>query len=301
MLDTHQLNVFLAAAETLNFTQAAARLHMTQPSVSQHIQSLEHHFGQALFIRSGRTLELSEAGMALVPLARDIVGRSVHIEEMMKSLEGEVHGHLLVGCSTTPGKYILPHLLAKFHRLYPQVRVSCHVASQMESLERLCAGEIHLVLVSQPEMAPRELELRMFTVDPVVLIAPLDHPWAERDVIEPEELYSGDFILREDGSGTKQAVEAGLTAVGIEPDRLETLLILGNSEAIALAVEEGIGVGFVSNMVYTKLVQDRVALVNVNGLHIQRDIFIGRHSRRPATVAQTAFWDFISRTEEMSI
>ena len=141
----------------------------------------------------------------------------------------------------------------------------------------------------------------MFTVDPVVLIAPLDHPWAQRDMIEPEELYSGDFILREEGSGTKQAVEAGLAAIGIEKDRLETLLILGNSEAIALAVEEGIGVGFVSNMVYTKLVHDRVALVNVHGLHIQRDIFIGRHTRRPATVAQTAFWDFISRTEEMSI
>lgn len=301
MLDTHQLNVFLAAAEALNFTQAAARLHMTQPSVSQHIQALEHHFGQVLFIRSGRTLQLSEAGMALVPLARDIVSRSVHIEEMMKSLEGEVHGHLLVGCSTTPGKYILPHLLADFHRLYPQVKVSCHVASQMEALERLCEGEIHLALVSQPEMAPRELELRMFTVDPVVLIAPLDHPWAQRDMIEPEELYSGDFILREEGSGTKRAVDAGLAAIGIEKDRLETLLILGNSEAIALAVEEGIGVGFVSNMVYTKLVQDRVALVNVHGLHIQRDIFIGRHSRRPATVAQTAFWDFISQKEGMSI
>lgn len=301
MLDAHQLNVFLAAAETLNFTQAAARLHMTQPSVSQHIQALEHHFGHVLFIRSGRTLQLSEAGMALVPLARDMVSRSVHIEELMKSLEGEVHGHLLVGCSTTPGKYILPHLLANFHRLYPQVRVSCHVASQLESLERLCEGEIHLALVSQPQIAPRELELRMFTVDPVVLIAPLDHPWAERDEIDPEELYSADFILREDGSGTKQAVESGLTAIGIESDRLDTLLILGNSEAIALAVEEGLGVGFVSNMVYTKLVQDRVARVNVRGLNIQRDIFIGRHTRRPATVAQTAFWEFISSKEELSL
>ena len=86
MLDAHQLNVFLIAAETLNFTQAAVRLHMSQPSVSQHIFSLEQHFEQPLFIRSGRNVQLTDAGVALVPLARELVARSVHIEEMMKSL-----------------------------------------------------------------------------------------------------------------------------------------------------------------------------------------------------------------------
>ena len=97
MLDAHQLNVFLVAAETLNFTLAARRLHMSQPSVSQHIQSLEQYFDQSLFIRSGRTLQLTDAGEALVPLAQDMVNRSIRIEETIKSLQDEVYGHLLVG------------------------------------------------------------------------------------------------------------------------------------------------------------------------------------------------------------
>ena len=88
MLDVHQLNVFLMAAETLSFTQAAQQLHMTQPSVSQHIQGLEHHFDTQLFFRNGRNLELTDAGMALLPLTKEAVMLSQRIDETMASLKG---------------------------------------------------------------------------------------------------------------------------------------------------------------------------------------------------------------------
>lgn len=295
MLDTHQLNVFLVAAETLNFTQAARLLHMSQPSVSQHVQSLEQSLGQPLFNRAGRHIELTEAGMALVPLAREMVERSVHIVETMKSLEGEVHGHLLVGCSTTPGKYILPGLLASFHRDYPLVRVSCHVTSQGQAFEMLCDGEVQVAMVSEPFMTCNTVETRLFMIDPVVLIAPLDHPWAERGEISPEELLETEFIVREEGSGTEAAVRMALAAVDMSLDDLDTLLVLGSSEAIALSVQEGLGVGFVSQIVVSRLVQDSVARIQVTGLDITREIHIGSQKRKPATVAQEAFWTFIEK------
>ena len=112
MLDTHRLRVFLIAAETLNFSVAAKRLHLTQPSVSQHIQALEQKFGTDLFVRSGRRLCLTEAGAVLVPMAEKMVSMAMHAQEVMSNLKGEVHGHLQVGCSTTPGKYMLPKLLS---------------------------------------------------------------------------------------------------------------------------------------------------------------------------------------------
>ncbi|UCC50919.1 MAG: LysR family transcriptional regulator [Anaerolineaceae bacterium] len=293
MLDTHQLNVFLIAAETLNFTQAARLLHMSQPSVSQHIQTLEQSFGHPLFVRLGRRIELTDSGEALVPLAREMVRRSIQIEETMKSLEGEVHGHLLVGCSTTPGKYILPQLLARFHHLNPKVRVSCTVASQGEVFRMLCDGEVHVAMISEPYMSSRDVETKIFMTDPMTLIVPLDHPWALRGEIDPEELSEGEFIFREVGSGTETTVRRALAEAGIATDSLNTLLVLGSSEAIALSVQEGIGVGFVSNIVLTKLVEGRVAPIRVKGLEIERDIYIGTHIRRPATVAQRVFWDFI--------
>ena len=294
MLDTHQLNVFLVAAETLNFTQAGRLLHMSQPSVSQHIQALEQSFGQPLFVRLGRRIDLTDAGKALAPLARDMVRRSVQIEETMKSLEGEVHGHLLVGCSTTPGKYILPWLLANYHDLYPKVRVSCTVAAQGDVFNMLCDGEVQVAIISEPYMSSRDVEARLFMTDPIVLIAPLEHPWAVRGVIDPEELRDGEFIFREAESGTNTQVRRSLASVGIAVIDLSTILVLGSSEAVALSVQEGIGVGFVPNIIVTKLVKGRVAPIQIRGLEIERDIYMGLHVRRQATVAQRVFWELIN-------
>jgi DNA-binding transcriptional LysR family regulator len=299
MLDAHQLNVFLIAAETLNFTHAAQRLHMTQPSVSQHIKALEKHFGMKLFIRAGRNIELTDAGVALVPMARELIQQSIYTEEAMASLLDGVYGHLLVGCSTTPGKYVLPQLLANFHRAHPKVKVTCNVTPQSKALEMLCNGDVHFALASTTlGETTKAAEFRNFMTDPVLLIAPLDHPWAQRSVVDPEELSEADFILREDGSGTMNAVLEGLAKIDVSKDELNTLLTLGNSEAIAMAVQEGLGVGFVSSLVFTRLVADRVATVDVRGLEIRRDIYIGRQKRRPATAAQIAFWAFICGLED---
>jgi len=294
MLDVHQLNVFLAAAETLSFTQAAQRLHMTQPSVSQHIQALERHFEMQLFFRNGRNLELTEAGMALLPLARDAVSMSIRIDEMMESLKGKVYGHLIVGCSTTPGKYILPQLLARFHREYPQVRVTCQVSPQHEALRQVSEGEAHFALFSLGQDAYGDVEACGFLCDPIILIAPLDHPWAQRGMIEPHEVLEADFIMRETTSGTFNAVREALAEHGVSTGDLRILITLGNAEAIALAVQEGIGVGFVSQMVVERLCPQRVAVVKVRGVDICRRIYIGRNNRRPATRAQTAFWNFLN-------
>lgn len=158
----------------------------------------------------------------------------------------------------------------------------------------LCDGEVHVAMISDPFMNSRDIETQIFMSDPIVLIAPLDHPWAIRGEIDLEDLRDGDFILREVGSGTETTVRRSLTAAGIATDDLSTLLILGSSEAIALSVQEGIGVGFVSDIIVTKLVEGRVAPVRVRGLEIERDIHMGLHTRRPATVAQRVFWDFIN-------
>ena len=294
MLDVHQLNVFLVAAETLNFTQAAQQLHMTQPSVSQHIQGLERHFDTLLFLRNGRNLELTDAGMALLPLAKEAVTLSMQIDETMVSLKGDLYGHLIVGCSTTPGKYILPHILARFHHEYPQVRVTCQVSPQVAALQSLEDGDAHFALFSLPHDRFPDVEAISFMSDPITLIAPLDHPWAQRGEIEAQELIEADYIMREVSSGTFSAVREALAKHDISMSDLRILITLGNAEAIALAVQEGIGVGFVSQLVIDRLCRGKVAEVRVRDTEIRRQIYIGRNGRRPTTNAQKAFWEFLS-------
>ncbi len=297
MLDVHQLNVFLAAAESLSFTQAAQQLHMTQPSVSQHIQGLERHFDMQLFLRNGRNLELTDAGMSLLPLAREAVTLSIRIDETMESLKGNIYGHLIVGCSTTPGKYILPNLLARFHKKYPQVRVTCQVSPQADAIRNVAEGDVHIALFSLDYGSYPDIEAISFLCDPIVLITPLDHPWAQRGEIEPHELLEADFIMREAASGTFSATREALAKHNISITDLRILITLGNAEAIALAVQEGIGVGFISQMIIERICRGKVAEVPVRGLEICRQIYIGCNNRRPATSAQTAFWDFLSAEE----
>ncbi len=302
MLDAHQLNVFLVASKTLNFTKAAQLLHMSQPSVSQHIKSLEQHFGINLFERTSRQLRLSDAGEALLPLAQEMVSQSVRIEEEMVSLRGKIFGHLRVGCSTTPGKYVLPQLLARFHNRHPMVKVTCQVSPQADAIEMLCKGQIHFALSSHSHGKNcTGAEFRLFLRDPVMLIAPLEHPWSQRGEISPEELLEENFILREEESGTFATVHDALSKIGLSVHNLNTLLTLGNSEAIALAVQEGLGVGFVSNTVVNGMRQPNIAVVSVRGLRISRDIYIGQYIGSPPTVAQAAFWKMIKNLQPDAI
>lgn len=133
--------------------------------------------------------------------------------------------------------------------------------------------------------------------DPVILIAPADHPWSRRGEITTGELFEADYILREPESGTYQAVHDALAGIGLDIKDLKTLLTLGNSEAIALSVQEGLVAGFVSQIVVTKLKPGRVEPIRIKELEIQRDIQIGRNTRRQATTAQDSFLEFIMGME----
>jgi DNA-binding transcriptional LysR family regulator len=300
MLDAHQLNVFLTAATTLNFTAAARQLHMSQPSVSQHIRELENFFDTQLFVREGRRIYLTDAGVALIPMAQRLVSASVSLEEKMRSLKEEVYGHLIVGCSTTSGKYILPFLLAEFLKRHPKVEATCHVASRVISIQMLCDGDVQLALASANDFC-QDVEFKRLMADPVILIAPLDHPWAGKGEVEGSELLGGSFIMREEGSGTRSIAAQGLQRLGLNIDQLPRVLTLGNSEAIALAVQEGIGVAFSTQSVVDYITSGRVAPVKIKGLTMQQDIYIGRHNRHPATVAQTAFWNFVQERDQQPV
>jgi DNA-binding transcriptional LysR family regulator len=143
MLELYELNVFVQAAETLSFTAAAARLNVSQPAVSMQISNLEKRLNTSLFDRSGRNIKLTEATEVLLPLAREIRSFGTHIEETMASVYGTLKGHLQIACSTSAGKYILPHLIARFRQLHPQVRVTVGICSLDGAVEQVCDGRCH--------------------------------------------------------------------------------------------------------------------------------------------------------------
>jgi DNA-binding transcriptional LysR family regulator len=293
MLDTYQLNIFLVAAEVENFSQAARYLNLSQPSVSGQIQSLEKQLNVQLFHRAGRHISLTEEGHILLPMAREMVQNSTRVEETMASLAGDVVGHLMLGCSTSAGKYTFPHLVARFRQKYPKVSVSCVMATRRTVLGELLEGKTHLA-VSSARKYTNQIRYRFFLQDPVVLVVPVNHPWANREQIEPKELLEESFVLREEDSGTRVVLEKGLSEKDLAVDQLQTTMEIANSEAIRTAVEAGIGVAFISRLVAAPSIETgKLVEVKVADLDLKQNLYIGRCLNRPATKAQTAFWDFI--------
>jgi DNA-binding transcriptional LysR family regulator len=293
MLSVHQLNVFLIAADTLNFTQTAKMLHLTQSNVSQHIKSLEGQLGVELFHRKGRTIELTTAGEVLLPHARDIVGGALRATEQMELLKSEVHGSLIIGCNTAPGKYILPLLLAQFHEQYPMVKISCQVLPMDKTLELLEMGLIQFAMLNRVGDSETRAEFQLFLDEPILLIVPKGHPWEEKGVIEPEMLFEEKFIMREQTSSSYQDVRQGLANVGVDVDNLNTFLEMGTSEAVALAVEQGLGIGFISRLILEKICPGRVSVVDIQGVCIVQNIYMGRQTIQSISSAQAAFWEYV--------
>lgn len=297
MVNLNELVIFLAAAECGNFSQAGRQLHLSQPAVSQNMENLEKRFGAKLFMRQGRTVRLTEAGQALRPMAVELLATARRLDETMASLKGEVVGEMNLGCSTASGKYLLPGLIARFRKLFPQVRVNVLVHNRETVLNKLLGGDFSMGISSR-RVEHNDLEYRDFYRDEVILIVPAGHAWARYARIYPDDLQDAPIILREESAGTRQVLFEGLRQHDISPDMLNVVMVLGNAEAIEMAVEEGIGVAFLSRLAAQRGLEcGRVVEVEVKGMPLSRDLFLARNRRYPCTRAEAEFWNFTGSTE----
>jgi DNA-binding transcriptional LysR family regulator len=293
----NDLAVFLVACETKNFSQAGRQLHLSQPAISQTINNLEKHFGTKLFLRQGRSVDLTEIGQALRPMAIELVSAARRMEETVSSLQGEVVGEFEIGCSTASGKYLLPNLIARYRRMYPLVRINVLVTSRDSVIKKLVSGEVAMG-VSSRRIDHRDLEYKDFFLDEVILIAPADHRWAGYRRVYPDDLLDEPMILREENSGTLEVLKTGLLEHDISFDMLNVTMGLGNAEAIEMAVEEGIGVAFISRLAAARGIElGRIVEVEVQGMKLFRKIYLARNQRFPTTRAQSEFWDFVHQPE----
>lgn len=293
MLNLDSLKVFLAVAEYGSFSEAGRQLHLSQPAVSQIIQGLERQLGVQLFIRQGRTVQLTDGGQMLVPMARELLTSAQRVEQTMLSVQGEVIGEMTVGCSTASGKYLLPGMIARFRREYPQVRINVLVTSRESVINKLLSGDVCLG-VSSKQIEHSDLEYQNFFKDDVILIVPASHPWAQYRKVYPDDLLEEPMILREEAAGTREVLTEGLLKCDISPDMLNVAMVLGNAEAIEMAVEEELGVAFISRLAAARGMElGRVVEVEVEGMNLIRNIYLVRNRKQPCTRAQTEFWQAI--------
>ena len=265
-----QMRVFAAVARNLSFTRAAQELHLTQPAVSQQVSLLEEEVGMPLFEQIGRKIRLAPAGMELLRYATQITELLREAGETLAAMQGLKRGELKLGTVST-AKYFDPTLLSAFAPAYPEVTIKFTVANREEIVNLLGANELDLVIMGRP---PRELDTTAepFARHPFVIIASPDHTLAGRRRIPLKSLARENFIIREQGSGTRASMEHVFRERAV-PFRAS--MEVSSNETIKQAVMAGMGLSFISSHTIGLETQtQRLAVLDIVGLPIVRDWYV---------------------------
>jgi DNA-binding transcriptional LysR family regulator len=291
-MDTRQLAAFCAVVERRSFSQAAERLGVTQPAVSLQVRALEKRFGTQLLDRSGRRVEPTEAGMRLYRGAQRLLALEEQVvAEVALESGDDLTGTFNIGASTGPGGIVLSHLLCEFQARNPELRVALSVFDTQTIVERVAARELELGVVGA---APRHrgVVFEPFLHDEVILACPPGHPFAGTTVTL-DELRAETLIVMQEGAGVRQMIEDELRRAGTRLRDLDVRLELGLQESVTSAVKAGYGVTFISrNSVESDLAAGTLAEARVQGLELERDIYLVRASGRAETRAARAFLEF---------
>jgi LysR family transcriptional regulator, low CO2-responsive transcriptional regulator len=287
------LETFAEAAERGGFSAAARHLGISQAAVSQRIQQLETVLKTPLFRREAGRVSLTDAGRRLHGYARRILDLTAEARTAVTGTPGSVTGDLCLAASSVPGEHLLPALLVAFRKRYPAVRVRVTVSDTDAVVHEVEQGTAHLGLVGDRGGGPH-LEFRRFDSDELVLVVPTDHPWRRRKRVKAADLLAQPLIQRERGSGSRHILERSLERIGIAADSLNVVLELGSSEAIAAAVLEGLGAAVISARAIQKEVDaGRLHLLRIEGLTLERDLFVVRDRRRALSAAAQAFFTLL--------
>ena len=288
-----QLEVFLAVARERSFSLAAKRIHLSQPTLSEHVAELEKELGAKLFVRTGRGIGLTEAGRVLEAYAGRVVSTIGDARRAMQELDGLKRGFLEIGASTTPGIYLLPGLIARFGRDYPGIELRLDIGNSRGIEERVQTNELDLGIVGGHELGTGERCLAAGVDDELFLVVPPQHAWARSRVLPAARLAQEPMLVREEGSATRRVTERVLQQAGVA---YRPGLELGHTEAIKQAVMAGLGVAFLS--VYTirrEVARGDLVAVRLQGLRIQRHFHVIHNEGRLLTASARAFIDALSR------
>lgn len=284
-----QLKIFEAVARHLSFTRAAEELFLTQPAVSMQVKQLEGQTGLPLFEQVGKRVFLTEAGREMQHYCRAIMQQLTEAEDVFEKLRGSERGHLAIAVPST-ANHLVMHLLAAFIKAHPAVTFAVDVTNREGLLRLLEANECDLAIMGQPP-ANRELVATPFMDNPLVVIAPASHPLADARSVPLENLRGETFVVRERGSGTRDAMQRLFDAQGWQ---LPVGMEMASNEAIKQAVEVGLGLGIVSqHTLAVELDAQRIVILDVAGFPIMRRWYIVHRKEKRLSAAVQAFEEFV--------
>ena len=288
-LTLRQFRVFEAVARHLSFSRAAEELHLSQPAVSMQVRGIEVILGLPLTEQLGRKIFLTEAGREVLHASRAITARLDDLQSNLAQLQGIDSGRLNLAVTSTVNA-VATNILVRFRGRYPGVSIHLGVSNRESVLEQLAANRIDLAIMGQ---VPEGLELEAIRImdNPLVVIAPPDHPLVRKKSISIEDLAAESFLVREAGSGTRGAKERCFAARGLE---IQSSMERSSNEAIKQAVQAGLGLGILSlQTLEMELALKRLAILKVEGFPIMRHWYVVHRADKRLSPAALAFKNFL--------
>jgi len=292
-MDLRRLEVFAKVAELGSFSRAADALFLTQPTISEHVRALEVELGLSLLDRLGRGAIPTPAGRVLLEYARRMLKLAEEARQAVDHFQGRMSGTLLLGGSTIPGEYVLPALIGQFKAKYPDIAINLRVGSSRQVSDWVDEGRVEIGVVGA-RPALRTLVARELMTDELVVVVPAGHPFTTRKSIGLADVQSEPLVMREPGSGSRDAVERALSEAGTDLDAFRIAGEIGSTQAIKQAVRAGVGITIMSR----RAVEDecRAGLlhcVKVRDLKVARSFYLITHRERTRSPLAEAFVAFV--------
>ena len=269
-----RLKVFYTVANRLSFTKAATELFITQPAISKHIQELEEQYKIKLFERNGSKISLTNAGEVLLKHSKNIFEIYREIDFDMSSLINERTGLLRVGASTTISQYIIPPLLARFHKKMENIKVNLLNGNTEQIESALLNKEIEIGIV-EGQSKNKSIKYTQFLKDELVLVCKSSHSLLNKDECTAADLKKMNFLIREQGSGTLEVIEHALKSLELKFSDLNIEMQLGSTESIKSYLLNSDCVAFMSiHAIEKELKNDELTILDVKNLSLERYFYI---------------------------
>lgn len=290
-MDIHHLKVFLSVFKNKSFSRASEELYLTQPTISDHIKTLEEELECKLFDRLGRTILPTKEAEILYAHATSILEKVNTLKDTFNKLKKEVTGDLVIGASTIPGTYLMPHVIADFRKKYPGVSVQVAISDTKGIINKIIKHELLLGIVGS-KISNSPLNFLPFIEDELIIVA--SPSLTVKSTLHLDELTNIPMVLREEGSGTRKEMEKILEGKGLNMDNIKIAGIFGSTDAIKQAVKSGLGISIVSKLsVADELKHKILKEIKLDNIQMKRKFYIVIHKKRTLPLAYSIFMDYL--------
>jgi DNA-binding transcriptional LysR family regulator len=294
-----QLESLVHLVAEKNFSRAARKMVLTQPSLSKHIKNLEDAAGTRLVNRDGSGISLTPEGKLLYEFARKVLLLREDVKERMIRLQNKVSGSIRISASTLPATYILPYVLSRFQKAYPQIHTFVQSANSEDTIDMVVHQQSEMGFIGKN---PRNKKLHSEPLwqDRLILAVPTGHRWVRETAVSVNDLLEAPFVMREKGSATREILGEFLSEhAGIDLNQLNIVAEMGSSEAVKEAILAGLGISVLSlHAVKREIDRGIIVEIPIQGWRIVREVYLIYRHQLGIQKHHQLFLDYVRKSRE---